>query len=228
MKTIQTILITVYLVILCNTAFAQRGETESLRSSSFSEFYSKWRGQNKPAIDFTAYDIDGNQHRLSDFKGKTIILDWWNTRCHMCIRGFPGLDSIAAEYASQGVVVIAAGTPEPREDFDRFVRTRQHEWPNLIFIQDRSTGRRAGGVAFDDYAIFGLPAQIIINKDFVVVYASNFKSQIITALPLAGIIVDEEKLKNARVEAQILEDRMASQERERRERMERGENSEGR
>jgi len=30
-----------------------------------------------PAIEFTAYDVNGNPHNLSDFQGKTVLLNWW-------------------------------------------------------------------------------------------------------------------------------------------------------
>ena len=30
-----------------------------------------------PAIEFTAYDVYGNPHSLSDFQGKTVLLNWW-------------------------------------------------------------------------------------------------------------------------------------------------------
>ena len=30
-----------------------------------------------PAIEFTAYDVNGNPHSLSDFQGKTVLLNWW-------------------------------------------------------------------------------------------------------------------------------------------------------
>jgi hypothetical protein len=35
----------------------------------------------QPAPDFELTDIDGNKHKLSDYKGKTIILEWWNPEC---------------------------------------------------------------------------------------------------------------------------------------------------
>jgi peroxiredoxin len=35
----------------------------------------------KPAPDFELTDIDGKTHKLSDYKGKTVILEWWNPEC---------------------------------------------------------------------------------------------------------------------------------------------------
>ncbi len=36
---------------------------------------------NKPAPDFTAIDSNGNKHALSDFRGKTVVLEWTNHDC---------------------------------------------------------------------------------------------------------------------------------------------------
>ena len=36
---------------------------------------------NQPAPDFTAVDSNGKEHRLSDFKGKTVVLEWTNHDC---------------------------------------------------------------------------------------------------------------------------------------------------
>lgn len=35
----------------------------------------------KPAPDFELTDIDGKTHKLSDYKGKTVVLEWWNPEC---------------------------------------------------------------------------------------------------------------------------------------------------
>jgi peroxiredoxin len=36
---------------------------------------------DKPAPDFELTDIDGKTHKLSDYRGKTVILEWWNPEC---------------------------------------------------------------------------------------------------------------------------------------------------
>ena len=69
------------------------------------------------APDFLMKDVTGNDVRLSDFKGKVIILDFWATWCGPCIASMPHTDEIAAKYADQGVLVVASGTSDRIDAF---------------------------------------------------------------------------------------------------------------
>lgn len=44
----------------------------------------------RPAPDFTVTDWDGNQHALSDFRGKTVILEWTNHECPFVVKHYTG------------------------------------------------------------------------------------------------------------------------------------------
>lgn len=203
----------IYLMLLVlltqNMALAQQKEEGSEQlSGSFNDFYAMWRGQNKMAPDFTAYDENGKAYQLSDFRGKVVVLDFWFTTCHMCIKGFPGMQEMAAKYRDQGLVVIAAGIPEKEEDFNAFVRENRGKYPDFVWMQDRTTTRFRDCVANKDYGMFGAPSQVIIDKQGRVVWATNFKPQVLCALPLAGIKVDEIELAEAQKEAAALEARM--------------------
>ena len=68
-----------------------------------------------PAPDFTLRDIDGNTHQLSDYRGKTVVLEWNNPECpfvhkHYDSGNIPALQRAAT---SDGVVwlLINSGTP---------------------------------------------------------------------------------------------------------------------
>jgi thiol-disulfide isomerase/thioredoxin len=78
------------------------------------------------APDFLMKDVAGKDVRLSAFKGKVIILDFWATWCGPCIASMPHTDEIAAKYADQGVLVVASGTsampfPAPTPDVPQSV-----------------------------------------------------------------------------------------------------------
>ena len=49
---------------------------------------------NKPAPDFTLKDLTGKKWRLSQLKGKTVVLNFWFTTCPPCIQEIPDLNEL--------------------------------------------------------------------------------------------------------------------------------------
>src|SRR5213596_3916970 len=79
-----------------------------------------WAGAvvGKPAPDFTARDIDGKTHKLSDYKGKTVVLEAYNLDCPYCHNHFKtgAMQELQAEMTGQGVIwllVNSAGRKSP-------------------------------------------------------------------------------------------------------------------
>lgn len=60
----------------------------------------------KPAPDFALLDIYGNPIRLSDFKGKVVLIDFWATWCPYCRQSIPILLSLYKDYKKQGFEII--------------------------------------------------------------------------------------------------------------------------
>lgn len=62
--------------------------------------------------DFALTDLNGNQVRLSDFRGKVVILDFWATWCAPCLMALPHLQEIHEQYGDKGVKVVTVATDE--------------------------------------------------------------------------------------------------------------------
>jgi thiol-disulfide isomerase/thioredoxin len=60
-----------------------------------------------PAPDFTATDMTGKQIKLSDYRGKVVLLNFWASWCGVCKTEKPGLSKMAADMASDDFVVLA-------------------------------------------------------------------------------------------------------------------------
>ena len=58
--------------------------------------------KGQPAIDFTFTDVDGATHRLSDFRGKALYLDFWATWCGPCMQESPFFHKLAAKFEGVG------------------------------------------------------------------------------------------------------------------------------
>jgi thiol-disulfide isomerase/thioredoxin len=64
-------------------------------------------GESAPiAPTFTVRGLDGRAVKLSDFKGKAVVLDFWATWCGPCRASLPHLDEVQGRFAGKGLVVV--------------------------------------------------------------------------------------------------------------------------
>jgi len=78
-----------------------------------------------PAEDAEFEDSNGAKVRLSDFKGKTIFLNFWATWCGPCIEEMPSLEAMARELAPEGMVILAVSVDDSWGEVDRFFAGRE-------------------------------------------------------------------------------------------------------
>lgn len=65
-----------------------------------------------PAPGFTLKTFDGKWVRLSDLKGRPVVLDFWATWCRPCRASMPHLENLQKRYGSKGLVVIGLSVDE--------------------------------------------------------------------------------------------------------------------
>ena len=173
------------------------------------------------APDFVMHDENDKEVRLSDFKGKVIVLDFWATWCGPCIASFPHTQKLAAKYAGDDVVVLASGTSDTIAAFKKWIPLNQAKYPNLRFVFDlneRNSPTFEKRVSASLYGVTAIPTQFVIGRDGKVVASivgNNGEGDLRTegALAAAGVKVDPAiaaKGKEALAAAVLEEDRRAS------------------
>lgn len=94
----------------------QRGKSHSLHAALQAS-----EGQLAPEIQFM--DPSGVPHRLSDFKGKVVLVNFWATTCAPCIQEMPGLSQLQSRLKDRGFVLVYLSSEAP-EVLARYFRGR--------------------------------------------------------------------------------------------------------
>jgi thiol-disulfide isomerase/thioredoxin len=121
-----------------------------------------------PAPDFVSYDRSGAPVRISDFRGKVLILDFWATWCGPCIASMPHTQEVARRYADQDVVVLAVCTGDRRKRFEDWTQLRARDYPALRFTFDpheQGTPQHDQRASWALYGIPAIPTQIVIDRE---------------------------------------------------------------
>ena len=112
----------------------------------------------KPAnLNFTLKDLNNTDVKLSSFKGKVILLDFWATWCAPCRIEIPGFIELYNKYRSRDFVVLGVSMDETSSPVKPFVQKLKMNYPVLI-----GTGREDIEQAFE---LTGLPTSFIISRD---------------------------------------------------------------
>lgn len=87
----------------------------------------------QPAVDFSGVDEDNSEHRLSDYKGKVVVVDVWNTGCKPCIAEIPFLKKLEKQFEGKEVVFISYAVEANPEAWKEFIRSHEmgtNQWIN--------------------------------------------------------------------------------------------------
>lgn len=87
---------------------------------------------------FEAETIAGEMLRLSDLKGKYVMLDFWGTWCGPCIEALPVLKEAYKKYGGENFEIVGIANELDREKFEQFVERETITWPQIpeIYEQD--------------------------------------------------------------------------------------------
>jgi peroxiredoxin len=125
----------------------------------------------KPAPDFTAKDINGKTIHLSDYKGKIVVLESYNSDCPFCHNQYKtgAMQALQRDFAAKGVVWLLVNSVNPNNASHRTPAQARTEMAAekmdvTAWIDDSS------GAVGHLYDMKTTPDMYVINKDGILVY----------------------------------------------------------
>lgn len=106
------------------------------------------------APDWTLKDADGVEHKLSDKKGKVVVMDFWATWCGPCKAAMPSVQRLHKKLAGDNVEILGVNTWE-RGDAPGYMKKSGFTYPCLL----------KGDSAAVNYKVAGIPAFYVIGPD---------------------------------------------------------------
>ena len=90
----------------------------------------------KPAPDFTATDINGKTVKLSDYKGKIVVLESYNSDCPFCNNHYKtgAMQGLQSDLAAKGVVWLIVNSVNPKHPSYRTPEQAKKEWADKKII----------------------------------------------------------------------------------------------
>lgn len=141
-RTIILLLLGAALVFALYTNFT-KDKNESLRKGS-------------EAPNFVLTDMEGKEHKLSEYKGKGVFLNFWGTYCKPCEYEMPYMENQYKNFKDQGVEILAVNVGESDYAVNNFITKHDLTFPVMI-----DKGREVENA----YRVDILPVSFLVDKE---------------------------------------------------------------
>ncbi|WP_291145982.1 TlpA disulfide reductase family protein [Flavobacterium sp. UBA7680] len=134
------------------------------------------------ATDFALKNMDGKEVKLSDYRGKVVVLDFWATWCGPCKASFPKMQDLVTQYKDKDVAFLFINTWENKKEDEvlknvtNYITEKKYDF-NVVFDSKSEV------VA--NYKIKGIPTSILIGKDGNILFSGHANGGL-------GEMIDEE------------------------------------
>jgi peroxiredoxin len=130
-----------------------------------------------PAPDFTLTDSNGTSHKLSDFKGKFVVLEWLNHGCPFVVKHYSGgnMQKLQKDYTAKDVVWLSIVSSAPGK--------QGHMTPEETNTTKTEKGSAATAILLDEdgtvgklYGATATPQMFIVNPEGTLIYSGAIDS----------------------------------------------------
>lgn len=131
-------------------------------------------GGTTPA-DFALKNLEGKEVKLSDYKGKVVVLDFWATWCGPCKASFPKMQELVTKYKDKDVTFLFINTWEDKKEEEvlknvtNYLTEKKYTF-HVVFDSKSEVVTK--------YKIQGIPTSILIGKDGNILFSGHSNSNL--------------------------------------------------
>ena len=139
----------------------------------------------EPAPDFTFTTLSGETHRLSDFRGRYVLLDFWGSWCGPCVGEIPNLIEIDKKFAGRGLVMISISndaavkkwTPSQLADY---TSKKSMEWMQVLDDVDNTINKLYNIRFYPNVFLIDPRGHVVQRKDLM---GEQLKESLVNIFP---------------------------------------------
>ncbi len=113
----------------------------------------------KPAPGFVLESFDGEKVSLSDFKGKTLLINFWASWCHPCKEEAPTLERVYTSLSGKKIEFIGINIMDDKRSAEKYIESFGEKFVNIYDPENR---------VHLDYGVGGVPETFFLNPDGIV------------------------------------------------------------
>jgi cytochrome c biogenesis protein CcmG, thiol:disulfide interchange protein DsbE len=115
--------------------------------------------EGQPAPDFTLTASDGSTYRLSELRGRPVVINFWATWCGPCKDEMPAIDEAYQTHRDAGLIVLAVNVEESAERVATYAAKLKLTFPVLVDREGSVSAR---------YRVRSLPTTVFVRPDGVI------------------------------------------------------------
>jgi peroxiredoxin len=117
--------------------------------------------KGKPLPDFELSDLKGGKHKLSDYKGKVVLVNFWATWCPPCVKEMPSMQRLQDKYQDRDFQILAVNMGEDATTITIFLDKIKVNFPILM---------DSDGAVLKQWKIFAFPTTFLVDKEGNIAY----------------------------------------------------------
>ena len=113
----------------------------------------------QPAPEFVLKSFSGERVRLSDFRGKTLLVNFWASWCHPCREEAPALERAYMSLSGKQVEFIGINVMDDRKSAEEYIKSFGGTFVNIYDPENR---------IHLDYGVGGVPETFFVNPEGII------------------------------------------------------------